>query len=77
MPLTQKATVLWIKTTLTEQATLVYELGCLDTEEDAYAVLAIDFEHFLCPYRQKSSTLVVKTRLFHFVCLQNAFLFIA
>ena len=43
MPLTQKATALWTKTTVTQQTTLGYGLGCLHTEEDAYAVLAVDF----------------------------------
>ena len=45
-PLTQKTTVLCIRTTPWQKKRLCYGLGCLDMVEDADAVLAVDFEHF-------------------------------
>ena len=43
--------------------------------EEAYAVLAVDFEHFFVPNWQNFSTLMVKIRLFHFF-LPEQYIFI-
>ena len=62
----------WIKTTPTQKTTLLW-VRVFDTNEDADAVLAVDFEHFLCRNWHNFSPFVVKIRLFYF-CLNNAFL---